>query len=319
MKELVTVVIPYYNRADSMSRALVSVLNQNYRPIELILVDNVSTDGSVEVAQDFQAKNKEDGFVVKCLTEQKRGAAACRNKGLNEAHGKYIYFFDSDDEMTDGFLSKACHEAESGCLDVVAAVTRIITEDSREEIRRYTCSNKVSDQIITGMLATQSMFFKTDFIKETGGWNEDLLYWNDWELGVRILLKKPVLRWIKREVFHRIYSHADSITGTCFSDSFPKMMEAFHQVENDLSCESPKSRKRNQSALSYRESIMAGHLYREKHPEQALLCRREAKRVAPSHISRAFSYLLYIYTRLGGRGAWRIATRTFPYESVSFR
>src|SRR5574344_2130668 len=113
MKKLVSIIIPYYNRADYFVRTLQSVVQQTYRPLEILLVDNASTDASPKIAQTFQEKYQEEDLRVILLLRDKQGAAAARNKGLHEAHGDYIYFFDSDDEMSASFISDAIILAET--------------------------------------------------------------------------------------------------------------------------------------------------------------------------------------------------------------
>lgn len=307
MKKAVSIIIPYYNRADYFARTLQSIVQQTYRPLEILLVDNVSTDSSVEIAKKFREQYQEEDFNVRLLTCDKRGAAAARNKGLYEAHGDYTYFFDSDDEMSDTFISEAIATAESGHFDVVFAVTKMIMADGRQIVRKYVYSKNLHDQILTGMLSTQTMFFRTDFVKHIGGWAENLLYWNDWELGIRVLSACPKTVWLKKHIYHSIFQHAESITGLSFSDSFLKIMDAFRQAEIDISKAPLKEKKGSFKALRMRENIIAAHLFREGHPEQSRKCLQQAENISVSISIRFLAHFLYLFTRLGGRGGWRIA------------
>ena len=100
MEPLVSVIIPVYNRENTLKRAIDSVLNQTYKNIELIIVDDASTDGSLQIAQAYL----KDG--VKILTLSKNvGAAEARNCGMKAAKGEYIAFQDSDDEWFPDKLS----------------------------------------------------------------------------------------------------------------------------------------------------------------------------------------------------------------------
>ena len=99
----VSIIIPYYNRERLLERTLRSVKRQTYRPVEIILVDNASTDHSAAVARRFK-EEAEDGMTVHLLRENTPGAAAARNCGLRAAQGEYVYFFDSDDELSEDFL-----------------------------------------------------------------------------------------------------------------------------------------------------------------------------------------------------------------------
>jgi len=308
MKKLVSIIIPYYNRADYFVRTLQSVAQQVYRPIEVILVDNASVDTSPQIAKNFQKQHQGDNlFKVILLSTDKQGAAAARNRGLREAHGDYIYFFDSDDEMSITFTSEAIATAELENFDVVFAITRIIMENGDHIVRKYLYSYNPCDQILTGMLSTQAMFFRTDFIRSIGGWAENLFYWNDWELGIRVLLAHPKMIWLKKRKYHYIFQHADSITGLFLSDSFSKIMDAFQQAEKDIYQAPNNIKKVSFRALRMRENIIAGHLYHEGHPEQAKKCLLHATNIPATPWIRIVAHFLYFFTRCGGRGAWRIA------------
>ena len=95
---LVSVIIPTYNRAKYLRQCIESVLSQDYPNLEIIVVDNGSTDNTPEILASF-------GNKIKCLKEEKGGASASRNKGLRAARGEFIAFLDSDDFYLPGKIS----------------------------------------------------------------------------------------------------------------------------------------------------------------------------------------------------------------------
>ena len=92
MNALVSVIIPTYNRKESLLRSVESVLNQTYKNIEIIIVDDNSSDGTSEKVQEIS-----DNRVDYIKLERNSGACAARNTGIRNAHGDYIAFQDSDD------------------------------------------------------------------------------------------------------------------------------------------------------------------------------------------------------------------------------
>ena len=94
-KKLISVIMPVYNRERTLRRAAEAVLSQSYEPLELILVDDGSTDGS----RDICRKLSEIHDNVISIRQENRGPAAARNRGLAMAAGEYIAFADSDDSM----------------------------------------------------------------------------------------------------------------------------------------------------------------------------------------------------------------------------
>lgn len=88
---LVSVIIPAFNCKDCIDRAIGSVLAQNYRPIEVIVVDDGSTDGTGEKVKTY-------GPSVRLVPQDNTGPAAARNRGIGESNGEFIAFLDADDE-----------------------------------------------------------------------------------------------------------------------------------------------------------------------------------------------------------------------------
>jgi len=95
---LVTVVIPLYNKANTVKRALDSVLNQTTLPIEIIVVNDGSTDGSELLVQQL------NNTLIRLINQDNAGVSAARNKGIDAASGDWIAFLDADDYWDEGFL-----------------------------------------------------------------------------------------------------------------------------------------------------------------------------------------------------------------------
>lgn len=91
---MVSIVIPTYNRADKIERSIYSVLNQTYTDLELLVVDDGSTDDTRKVVEEIAAHDNR----VRYVYQENNGACAARNHGISLAKGEYIAFQDSDDE-----------------------------------------------------------------------------------------------------------------------------------------------------------------------------------------------------------------------------
>ena len=98
-KEFVSVILPTYNRAGYIKDAIESVLNQTYKSIELLIIDDGSTDNTYEVISPFLKDGR-----IRYIKQENSGAAAARNKGLALRTGKYVAFIDSDDIWEKGKL-----------------------------------------------------------------------------------------------------------------------------------------------------------------------------------------------------------------------
>lgn len=119
MKPLVTIAIPIYKCEDFIEKTLDSVRNQDYSNIEVILVNDVTTDQSANIAQGFIEKFQlnESWFLVNL--EHNSGLSVVRNKGIDNAQGKYIFFLDSDDEIVANAISDFVELAENTDAEMV--------------------------------------------------------------------------------------------------------------------------------------------------------------------------------------------------------
>ena len=95
-----SVVIPVYNRADTLGRALKSVLAQTFQDFEIVVVDDGSKDNPKAVCESFS------GSRIRCIRQENCGGGAARNTGIDAARGKFIAFLDSDDEFLPGHLER---------------------------------------------------------------------------------------------------------------------------------------------------------------------------------------------------------------------
>jgi glycosyltransferase involved in cell wall biosynthesis len=126
---LVSVMIGVYNAEPYLGEAIESVLTQDYRPIELIVVDDGSTDGSAEVARSFPQ--------ARVVRQENAGNGAARNRAVEEASGELYAFLDADDRFTAGKLSlqKAALDSDPGLDMVFGHVCEFFSPELDEQVR----------------------------------------------------------------------------------------------------------------------------------------------------------------------------------------
>lgn len=123
----VSVIMPNYNCGKYLEETVNSVINQTYRNWELLIVDDCSTDNSVEVIKNLQSK---DDRIKLFINEKNSGAAASRNRAMREASGKWIAFLDSDDLWTPDKLEKQLSFMTEGGYKFSYTAYRQIDENS---------------------------------------------------------------------------------------------------------------------------------------------------------------------------------------------
>ena len=296
-----TLVIPFFNRSAYLPRTLNSLLSSTLLPTAIILVDNGSTDNSLDICEQFQIEHPD--LCINILHEKRPGVCYARNLALHLVETKWIYFFDSDDILSPDYFLEVSHFIDSHPdTDVVASPTCMILEDGTKKNRKVQFSDSPIDQILSGQLSTQSMFFRTSFLRDIGGWDTNLKKWNDWELGLRVLLQKPRIYWLHK-YFHFIYQHSDSLTGVGFSATFKQILIAIQIVANQI-----QNQPKLKTALAFRSVFLAAHLTREKQPLQVVKILKFIKNdLSPTSFQTFFLHMIYRYILLGGRGSWYIS------------
>ena len=130
MEPLISVVVPVYNVERYLDDCIESIRNQSYTNLEILLVDDGSTDSCSQMCDAWAEK---DGR-IRVIHKENAGLGMARNTGIQQAAGKYICFFDSDDYVAPDILSHACAAAEEHSSDVVLfGMTQV---DDRGNVRR---------------------------------------------------------------------------------------------------------------------------------------------------------------------------------------
>ena len=120
MSILVRIIIPVYNLEDYIENCLNSVVNQTYRELEILCIDDGSTDNSAEKIKAFAEKDPR----VKYLYQENAGVSAARNKGLDEATGEYVMFVDGDDYIHWYMVERFIEEAKANTADIICSNTK---------------------------------------------------------------------------------------------------------------------------------------------------------------------------------------------------
>lgn len=230
-------VIPVYNRANIVSETLQSLADQTLQVFDIVLVDNNSSDNTLDVLQAWGTEHSDQRRRVTVLSEPKRGACAARNTGLQAVRTPWVMFFDSDDVMFPSHL--ADFEAVARRKPNADLITRAVYRQKSDGkyILKQHCKgdrNALFTHIFHSTLATQRFIAKTELVKAVGGWDNKVWGWNDYELGIRLLLQNPVVETIEGKPSMVIIPQKESITGTSFSSSPRKWEDALDVCQRDL-------------------------------------------------------------------------------------
>jgi glycosyltransferase involved in cell wall biosynthesis len=212
MEELLSVVIPTYNRAGTLQNTMLSVLNQSFTNIELIIVDDASTDETEEIVRSIY-----DDRVKYIKLEINSGPSAARNAGIKAASGSFIAFQDSDDIWLEEKLMKQMARLQSDeSLGMVYTGYRLIFDNNSElYMPPAFMDNKLKEGYIFESLlkgnkiGTPTMLIKRIILDEIGGFDIKLKAYEDWDLSIRIAKQYKI--GFVNDYMVNAYSHANGV------------------------------------------------------------------------------------------------------------
>lgn len=192
MLSLVSVVIPMYNRERTIQRAVDSVLNQTYKNIEVLVVDDGSTDNSVQMLDKY---NNDVRVKVFCQ-ETNQGANAARNRGIREAKGEYIAFHDSDDEWLPEKIEKQLKYMKEKQLAVSFCAFKRYHNDAVQiipDISKELTSQNIRKKLKRGnIIGTPTLVIHRKVIENVGMFDEEMPRLQDYEYVIRIARKYDI-------------------------------------------------------------------------------------------------------------------------------
>jgi glycosyltransferase involved in cell wall biosynthesis len=188
---MVSVIIPSYNKELYISESISSVLNQSYSELELIIIDDHSTDATSKLISEFN-----DSRIIFRQNDENRGANYCRNAGLKIAGGEYIVFLDADDILTmDCLKNRVSFMERNRELDFAVYTLEVFYDNIGDtDVRWFPMSRNALIDFLKHDLPWQTMqpIWKKEFLLSIGGFDESFTRMQDVELHTRALLASNV-------------------------------------------------------------------------------------------------------------------------------
>ena len=218
----VSVIIPLFNKAPYIERALTSVAAQTYRDFEVIVIDDGSTDEGPRIVEDF------NDLPIRLINQKNAGPGAARNRGLELAQGELVAFLDADDEWLPNYLSESVRLLDEYGPDVAAITSGYFQHPAgisrknmwrarglQDRVVRLTPST--SSKLVTALLAYMSpctTVARAEVLRRCGGFYERdrCMYAEDAHLWLKVLLNEAVV--VNLEPLARIHFEASGPTQT---------------------------------------------------------------------------------------------------------
>lgn len=235
MNDLISIIVPVYNTEKYLDKCIESIVNQTHKNLEIILVDDGSTDNSGKILDEWAKKDNR----IKIIHKENGGVSSARNLALDNATGEYITFVDSDDGLKENALEILCAEIKSEDFDFVQCAFTVISEDEEKfEEKEDKCIEK-KEQILENFFSSkiagvcwgtifnkrimQNLRFRTDMCRQ-----EDTVFvFNCCCNASKVkLLNQPLYLYYQRQesVMHELFNEK-------YFDAFKTIDEMYEKIE----------------------------------------------------------------------------------------
>lgn len=251
---LVSIIVPVYNAEKYLNQCIDSLINQTYRNIQIILVDDGSTDRSGKICKNYSLMDNR----IKLVNQNNAGLSSARNKGIEISSGSYVSFLDSDDWLElnaieialnelinfecDLILWQMIKEYESESIKVKGSFGKdiLFTKDSMKDLYRRAfgpiCSELSKPQLIDSFLSAWGKIYKSEIIKINNlkfvdtkiiG-SEDILF------NIQYLNYCKTAKYLNKHLIHYRKTESVSITKSHGSTLYPRFLKLFDYLYAEI-------------------------------------------------------------------------------------
>ena len=244
---IISILIPVYNSSEFLYDSIPTVLNQTFNDIELVIVDDGSTDNSVEILEEFAKSDSR----IKIFTKENGGSASSRNMALRNATGKYIAFFDPDDFISDNLLELAYNSAINNDADMTIfkgdsfygdrkivenrASFKLDQDFRLDNYDNFTFDYKdIKHWVLNRDFAPWAKLYKKEFLDSY----DDLVFdegvaFEDVPFHIKAMLRAKKISFVNEQLYHWRCNNPKSVSKTAeFCYDIFKIMDLIYELLN---------------------------------------------------------------------------------------
>lgn len=218
MADIISIIIPTYNRADSLPNAIRSIMDQSADNWELIIIDDGSSDDTSRVVSKYLTDER-----IKYYFQRNSGVSAARNKGVDLSSADYLIFLDSDDQFLPGLLFRLNEidysQYELICWQVIKKI------DEETKIWKPRKLEKIYNNI-TATFLSGSICYKKEIFLQAGGFDSNMSFGENYELGLRISERKD----LKIKILDREFLYYAINSNSRESNSLTNRLKSYHNL-----------------------------------------------------------------------------------------
>ena len=200
MEGLISIIVPIYNKEDKVKKCIESILNQSYKNLEVIMIDDGSTDRTLKICKEIKKTDSR----IRLIHKKNEGVSATRNLGIKIAKGEFIQFVDSDDELEKNMCELLVRTMQKGHYEMVRCGYKVLKRGKIKEKRlsskekddkekfdylyqnyflnpiwnKIYLRNKITNYFINELSIGEDLFFNLNYIQKANkiGYLEETLY-----------------------------------------------------------------------------------------------------------------------------------------------
>ena len=259
----VSIIIPAYNAEKCLEESVKSATNQSYKNIEIIIVNDGSTDKTAQVAKKLSAKNSK----IKVVTQENRGLGEARNSGMDVMTGDYVVFLDADDLLFPWAISKCIEEALSSDAGIVCGEMVESAEPKKALKEGSDCETQTSilrdnngyKEFLYGRIRTSAhaKLYKSGVIKADRF--SKIRHAEDLEFNLRIFKKTKNICFITSPAIEVYTLSENSMMRSSYNEKKQEELALLRQLQKDIAAEKrPDTKKALKAALFFHAVGMIG-------------------------------------------------------------
>ncbi len=303
MNELVSIIIPTYNRALFIGETLDSIISQTYQTWECIVVDDGSRDYTKELMEFYCTKDKRITYHQR-PTDRRKGPNSCRNLGYAFSKGKFINWIDSDDILLPFAIEKKVYHIRNN--DVSISTVKYIDDMKRpiELVHQYFSPKNLIEDYFLGKITFYTitpLWNRTFLEKQLELFDENISNLDDWDFNLRMLYQNPQLSYLHEPlILYR--QHSNSLSQEINKLNFKEIQSEF------------RARKKHLKILEHSDISIEPLKFHDKEK-----CRIKLRAALAINHPKKFSLLLMLIRRQIKLNDYKgLIKTTFGYLTLSF-
>lgn len=221
----VSVIVPIYNVRDSLSKTIDSLLNQDLESIEIILIDDGSTDGSSIISRLYQDKYPD---IISYYRKSNGGLSSARNYGLQFARGEFVAFLDSDDYVDHDLYKKMYENRDHGTKIIECNFIWEKSSKIRYDVKKS--YNSIHDYMVNGRVVAWNKLYNRRWLNETNILFKEGILYEDLNFFFKLLTQIKDISEVKN--VNGSYVHYVQHTGTITSTYSEKILDILKSYED---------------------------------------------------------------------------------------